>query len=47
MCSGATSIIDAPTALVAGICLLILWRFKVREPYVVLACAVVGIALHH
>ena len=41
------AIIDAPTALVAGICLLILWRFKVREPYVVLACAVVGIALHH
>lgn len=39
-------VIDLPTALIAGVSLAVLLRFKLKEPYLVLACAFAGIALH-
>lgn len=40
------AVTNLTTALIALVTLGVLLRFKVKEPYVVLACAVVGIALH-
>lgn len=39
-------VIDLSTALIAGVSLAVLLRFKLKEPYLVLACAAAGIALH-
>lgn len=40
------AVVDAVTAAIVAVCLVILWRVKVKEPYIVLACAAVGVALH-
>jgi chromate transporter len=40
------AVVDAITAAIAVVCLLVLLRLKVKEPYIVLACALVGIAVH-
>jgi chromate transporter len=40
------AVVDGLTAAIAAACLVILWRFRVREPYVVLATAVVGVLVH-
>jgi chromate transporter len=39
------AIYDIPTAVIALVTLGVLWRFKIPEPYVVLAAAVVGLAV--
>jgi len=39
-------VVDLPTLAIGVITLAVLLRYKVKEPYVVLACAVAGIALH-
>jgi len=39
-------VVDLPTLAIGLITLAVLLRYKVKEPYVVLACAVAGIALH-
>jgi len=41
------AITDVATGTIAAISLVALWRFKAKEPIVVLACAVAGLALHH
>jgi chromate transporter len=41
------AITDIPTAAIAAASLVAIWRFKAKEPIVVLACAVAGLALHH
>jgi chromate transporter len=43
---GRQAVFDVATGMIAGICLLVLWRFKIPEPYVVVACAIAGIVLH-
>jgi chromate transporter len=40
------AVVDGITAAIAAICLVVLWRFKIREPYVVLATAAAGVLLH-
>jgi chromate transporter len=40
------AITDLPTALIALVSLGLLWRFKVKEPLIVLAGAIVGLVLH-
>lgn len=35
-----------PLGAIGGLTLAVLLRFEVKEPYVVLACAVVGILAH-
>ncbi len=42
---GRRSIVDVPTALIAVASLAAIWRFKVREPFVVLACGGIGLLL--
>ena len=39
------AIYDIPTAIIALVTFGVLWRFKVSEPIVVLAAAVVGLAV--
>jgi chromate transporter len=41
------AIVDVPTAAISLVCLALIWRFKLKEPFVVLACACAGVALHH
>ena len=40
------AVVDVPTGVIAVLALAILLRFKVREPYIVAAGAVVGLLLH-
>jgi len=42
---GRRSIVDVPTAVIAIAALLVLWRFKTREPLVVAAAAIIGVLL--
>jgi chromate transporter len=41
-----SAIVDYRTAIIAVVSLVLLWRLKVKEPYIVLLAAVAGIALH-
>jgi chromate transporter len=41
------AITDLSTAIIATVSLVLLWRFKAKEPIIVVACAVAGVALHH
>lgn len=41
------AVVDGITAAIAAVCLVVLWRFKIREPYIVLATAAAGLLLHH
>ena len=41
------AVVDLATAAIAVASLAVLWRFKVREPVIVLACAALGLALRH
>jgi chromate transporter len=41
------SIVDVPTAVLAGITLLLLWKFpKLQEPVIVAGAAVLGLVIH-
>jgi chromate transporter len=40
------SIIDLPTALIGLVSLLILWRYKIPEPYLIALAAIAGVLLH-
>jgi chromate transporter len=40
---GRRSIIDIPTALMAAASLWAIWRFKAKEPLVVVACGLLGL----
>ena len=40
------AVVDVPTGIIAVACLGLLWRFKIREPFVVFACAAAGLLLH-
>lgn len=40
------AVIDGPTAVIAVAALTLLWRFKVKEPFIVLGSAVLGVLLH-
>jgi chromate transporter len=40
------AVVDIPTGIIAVACLGLLWRFKVKEPIVVVACAAAGLILH-
>lgn len=40
------AVVDAKTAAIALTALVLLWRFKVKEPYIVLLAGIAGIALH-
>ncbi|WBP85124.1 chromate transporter [Kitasatospora cathayae] len=40
------AVIDLPTAAIALVTLGLLWRFKIPEPYVVLAAGTLGLVLH-
>ena len=40
------AIVDGPTIAIAATALVVLWRFKVKEPFIVLAAAVAGLAIH-
>ena len=42
---GRRSITDVPTALIAAVAVLLLWRWKVPEPLVILAATVLGLLL--
>ena len=45
---GRKSIIDIPTLLIALFTIFILWKFKkITEPYLIIACAVVGYILNN
>ncbi len=44
---GQGSIVDIPTAVIAAVSLLILWRFKIPEPAIIAVAAIVGIILYH
>lgn len=41
-----SSIVDIPTALIGAVSLVILWRFKIPEPLLVVAGAILGILLY-
>ena len=40
------AVVDAPTAAIALVALGLLWRFKIKEPYIVFAGALAGLLLH-
>jgi chromate transporter len=40
------AVVDVPTGIIAVVCLGLLWRYKIKEPLVVLACAAAGVLLH-
>ncbi|HVV24759.1 MAG TPA: chromate transporter, partial [Pseudonocardiaceae bacterium] len=40
------AVIDRPTAAIAVVTLGLLWRFKIGEPYIVVAAGALGILLH-
>ena len=40
------AVVDVPTGVIAVVALAVLWRFKVKEPYIVLAGAIAGLLLH-
>jgi chromate transporter len=44
---GQRSIPDWITGAITVVSLLVLWRFKVPEPLIVLGAALVGLAVHH
>ncbi len=39
-------VVDPTTLVIGVVTLAVLLRFKIKEPYVILACAIAGIALH-
>ncbi len=39
------AIFDLPTAAIAGVSLLVLWRFKLPEPVLVLMAGAVGLSV--
>lgn len=41
------AVTDIATAAIAAVTLIVLWRFKINEPYIVVAAAVLGLVLHH
>src|SRR5207248_1366902 len=41
-----SAVVDYRTALIALVALVLLWRFKLKEPYIVVLAALAGIALH-
>jgi chromate transporter len=41
------AITDVRTGIIAAASLIVLWRFKAKEPVIVLLCAAAGLALHH
>lgn len=41
------AVVDIATAGIGLVCLALLWRFKVKEPFVILGCACAGLLLHH
>jgi chromate transporter len=43
---GRRSIVDVPTALLALITLVVLWKWKVPEPVIVLVAAALGLVLY-
>lgn len=40
------AVVDVATGAIAVITMIVLWRFKLKEPIIVLACACAGLALH-
>jgi chromate transporter len=40
------AVVDAKTALITATALVLLWRFKVKEPFIVLLAGLAGILLH-
>jgi chromate transporter len=40
------AVIDWPTAAIALVTLALLWRFKIGEPYLVLAAGALGVLIH-
>lgn len=40
------AVVDVATGAIAVITMVVLWRFKLKEPIIVLACACAGLALH-
>ncbi len=44
---GQGSIVDIPTAVIAAVSLLVLWRFKIPEPAIIAVAAIAGIILYH
>ena len=42
---GQRAIVDIPTALVAGLSLVVLWRWKIPEPLLIAAAGLLGIAI--
>ena len=40
------AVVDGKTGAVAAIGLLLLWRYKVKEPFIVLLGAMAGLLLH-
>ena len=40
------AVVDIPTAIIAVGCLGLLWRFKIKEPFIVFGCAAAGLLLH-
>lgn len=40
------AVVDVATGAIAVITMIVLWRFKIKEPIIVLACACAGLALH-
>ena len=41
------AIVDVRTGVITAVSLLLLWRFKAKEPIIVLMCASAGLLLHH
>jgi hypothetical protein len=37
---------DVPTAAIAPVAFVILWRFKIKEPLIVVGSTVAGLVLH-
>jgi chromate transporter len=40
------AVVDIPTGIIAVGCLGLLWRFKIKEPFIVFGCAAAGLLLH-
>ena len=42
---GQRAIIDIPTAIIALVAFAVLWRYKVPEPLLIVACGIIGLAI--
>ena len=40
------AVVDVATAVIALVSLALIWRLKIKEPFIVLGCACAGLALH-